>query len=243
LFDEPRQVEEPRIVRLGEREIPFLLKRSVNRRRAVLTVDDRGLTLSVPWRTSERYIAHFLHDSSKWVLRKLEAWELNKPKPRKWEEGEWLDYLGRQLVLRVGIGPHATVTLEDGERLSVVLSHPDSESVRVAVLRWYRRHAGVYFQQRIEHYSSVMAVAPPRLFLSNARTRWGSCNSQAQVRLNWRLIQARPAVIDYVVVHELAHLKVMNHSARFWRLVERMCPDFEQSKVELNAMGQHYMAL
>ena len=231
------------MVRLGERDIPFLLKRSVNRRRAVLTVDDRGLTVSVPWRTSERYITHFLHDSSKWVLRKLDAWELKKPRPRCWESGEWLDYLGRQLVLDVRVSPHAMVTLEDGDRLGVMLPQPGSDNVRSAVVQWYRRHAAVHFKQRIEHYSALIPVAPPRLFLSSARTRWGSCNSQAQVRLNWRLIQARPAVIDYVVAHELAHLKVMNHSARFWRVVQRLCPDIEQSKAELNAMGQHYMAL
>jgi len=108
---------------------------------------------------------------------------------------------------------------------------------------WYRRHAQSYFRGRVERYSAVLGIEPPRVFISNAQTRWGSCNANREVRLNWRLIQASPHIIDYVVAHELAHLKEMNHSARFWRVVERMCPGYQTARTELDAMGQHFMSL
>jgi predicted metal-dependent hydrolase len=244
LFDEPRLLAEPRSVLLAGREVSFLLKRSLNRRRAVLTVDERGLTVSVPWRTSDRYIARFLHDSAAWVLRKLEAWESRKPPQRRWEDGEAIDYLGRQLCLCVTQDPHGLVQLLEGAILRVGLpAGHRANDVHAAVIKWYRRHAQQYFRDRVEHYSARLGIQPPRVFLSNAQSRWGSCNANGQVRLSWRLMQAPATVIDYVVCHELAHLKEMNHSARFWRIVERLCPEYAGARAELNAMGQHYMAL
>jgi predicted metal-dependent hydrolase len=244
LFDEPRLVSEPRTIRLGDREVDFLLKRSAKRRRAVLTVDERGLTVSVPWRTSDRYVARFLQDSAAWVLRKLEAWEARKPKPRLWQDGALVDYLGRQLRLEIRAQHYAIAQLLDDGVLQLTLPDPGAtDSVRAALIKWYRRHAQSYFRGCVERYSALLGIESPRVFISNAQTRWGSCNANREVRLNWRLIQASPHVIDYVVAHELAHLKEMNHSARFWRVVERMCPDYRTARTELDAMGQHYMSL
>jgi predicted metal-dependent hydrolase len=244
LFEQPRLLAEPRRVMLAQREIHYLLKRSPTRRRAVLTVDENGLTVSVPWRTSERYIARFLTQSAQWVLRKLDAWETRKPAQRVWRSGEWLDYLGRQLQLQVLPAPYALTTLQDDNILQVALEDPTLlEAVRASVVKWYRRHAILYFGDRVGHYSAALGVAAPQVFISSARTRWGSCNAKGEVRLNWRLMQAAPPVIDYVVVHELAHLKELNHSARFWRLVERIYPQFRQCQIELTAMTQHYMTL
>lgn len=229
---------------LAQREVDFLLKRSSDRRRAVLTVDERGLVVSVPWRTSDRYINRFLEESAQWILRKLDAWEKHKPAERLWHSGETLDYLGRQLQLQLMAAPYTLVTLQDANVLEVALADPThTEAVRSSVVKWYRRHAQAHFRDRVAHYSAKLAVEPPRVFLSSARTRWGSCNAKREVRLNWRLMQAAAPVIDYVIAHELAHLKELNHSVRFWRVVERLCPEFRQPKAELNAMTQHYMTL
>ncbi len=244
MFREPKLIAEPRTIVLDGRELSFLLKRSANRRRAVLSVDEHGLTVSVPWRTSDRYIARFLQDSAAWVLRKLEQWESRKVQTRQWKTGELIDYLGQQLRIELAADECALTQLHDDAILRVGLPPAHvTQDVRDAVVKWFRRHASVHFRHRVEHYSAQLGIQPPRVFLSNAQTRWGSCNANAQVRLNWRLMQARLGVIDYVVAHELAHLKEMNHSARFWRVVERLCPDYAAARAELNAMGQHYMAL
>ena len=210
----------------------------------MLTVDERGLTVNVPWRTSDRYIARFLQDSAAWVLRKLEAWESHKPKPRLWRDGELVDYLGRQLRLVLAAQDYSLAQLQDGDMLALSLPQPhEPDQVRAGLVKWYRRHAQRYFSIRVEHYSARLGVDAPRVLVSNARGRWGSCNAKREVRLSWRLIQAAPHIVDYVVVHELSHLKEMNHSARFWRIVGRMCPDYASARAELDAMGQHFMAL
>jgi hypothetical protein len=207
-------------------------------------VDERGLTVSVPLRTSDRYISRFLQDSASWVLRKLETWESRKPKPRLWQDGELIDYLGRQLRLVLATDHYPLVQLQDGEILALSLPQPHTaDTVRAALVKWYRRHAQAHFRARVEHYSARLAVEAPRVFISNAQTRWGSCNANREVRLSWRLIQAAPHIVDYVVAHELAHLRQMNHSARFWGVVERLCPDYASARAELDAMGHHFMAL
>ncbi len=108
------------------------------------------------------------------------------------------------------------------------------------VLQWYRREALAFFQHRITAYARQLDVEVSRLSLSNARTRWGSCTSTGVIRLNWRLIKAPPPVIDYVVVHELAHRIEMNHSPAFWRTVEQACPDFSELRKLLKKHGSDY---
>ena len=129
-------------------------------------------------------------------------------------------------------------------RWSFLLSLPhDPSRVREAVVQWYRRHANSHFSERVQHFCAKLDLPSPRVLLSSARTRWGSCNATREIRLNWRLLQAASHVIDYVVAHEVAHLQVLSHSVRFWRLVQRLYPDYEAAKAELNAMSRHYMAL
>lgn len=178
------------------------------------------------------------------MLRKLQAWESRRPAPRLWQDGELVDYLGRQLRLMLVPQHYSLAQLQDDDVLMLSLPEPHTaDTVRAALVKWYRRHAQGYFRTRVEHYSAELAIEMPRVFISNARSQWGSCNVKREVRLSWRLMQAAPHVVDYVVAHELAHLKQMNHSERFWRVVERLCPDYLSARAELDAMGQHFMLL
>jgi predicted metal-dependent hydrolase len=150
--------------------------------------------------------------------------------------------VGRELRLEVAAAPQPGARLLDDNRLLVELREPGSrDAVQEAVVKWYRRHAQAHFQERLALLAPRLGVAVPRLFLSSARTRWGSCNARRQVRLNWRLVQATQGTIDYVAVHELAHLVEMNHSPRFWALVATACPDYKAACEELNHMGPYYM--
>jgi predicted metal-dependent hydrolase len=102
-----------------------------------------------------------------------------------------------------------------------------------------RDRAREVFLERLVHYSAALGVALPRLALSAARTRWGSCSLKSGIRLNWRLIHFPRPVIDYVVAHELAHLREMNHSPRFWSVVEQLYPDYRTARDELKKLAAH----
>ena len=235
---------QPLTIRLNGRDVAYVLKRSQRRSRVVLNVDEYGLTVHAPWRASVAAVERFLLDSKKWILKKVDEWARFPPRVQRWLHGETIAYLGRTLCLEVTHGASPATALGDPDRLSIRLPVPPTEAAaRNAVLNWYRRHARANFETRLAHFVDGMGVPAPRLYLSSARTRWGSCNSNSEVRLNWRLIQAPQDVIDYVVVHELAHLREMNHSRRFWRIVEQHCPQHLHARTHLEEKGRWYLAV
>lgn len=245
LFQRPERLAERRTARLGEHEVHYLLKRSVKRRRMLLTVDENGLTVSVPWRTAEHRIADLLQQSTPWVLSKLELYAMRRPRERRWTHGESIEYLGRNLPLHLEAHNGRTVArLQEDGRLQLWISNPeDSSAVRAAVIAWYRRHALPHLSAAAVRFAGLLGEGAPTVLLTSARGRWGSCNARREVRLNWRLMQAPPQLIDYVVAHEVAHLRVMNHSARFWATVERIQPGYREARAELDRRAAHYMAL
>jgi predicted metal-dependent hydrolase len=228
---------------LRDRDVPYLLKRSQQRRSIVLTVDERGLTVSAPWRSTERRILAIIRDAEDWVLKKLATWSAYEIRHQTWAHGDTVRYLGNTLPLHLEQKSVATTAvLDDLGALRIGLPDPDNpEAVKAATVGWYRRHAQSNFAGRVTDFAPKLGVAAPRLLLSNAQSRWGSCNARREVRLNWRLIQAQQPTIDYVVVHELAHLIEMNHSRRFWDLVAAVCPHHKDARAELDRMGRYYM--
>jgi predicted metal-dependent hydrolase len=245
LFQDPERMVEQRHIRLGAHSNVYRLKRSVKRKRMLLTVDESGLTLSVPWRTAEQRIEALLHESAEWVLRKLEIYVARRTPVRAWCSGEQIDFLGRRLRLdlRQHNGPAITQLCDDG---IIEVWLPDAAhagQARQAVVDWYRRQAAPHFRARVAHYCSLLGEPLPRVMLSSAQGRWGSCNARRELRLNWRLMQAPPQVVDYVVAHEVSHLRVMDHSARFWRVVESLHPGYRGARAELDSRAQQYLGL
>jgi predicted metal-dependent hydrolase len=245
LFQTPDRLVEQRVTLLGQQRVSYVLKRSAKRRRMLLSVDEGGLTVSVPFRTSERRIAELLQHSETWLLGKLQEYAARRRPARVWEEGALLDFVGQQLRLKLARSAGRPVAqLQDGGTLLLALPQPDCpEQVRELVIHWYRRHAGPHLRARAEHFAAQISEPVPRVLLSSAVGRWGSCNAKREVRLSWRLMQAPPHVIDYVVAHEVAHLRVMSHSQRFWRLVEKLHPGYASARAELDSMGHYYMSL
>jgi predicted metal-dependent hydrolase len=143
------------------------------------------------------------------------------------------------VALRISPSAKARVALA-GDELRVALREPGDDAVRRAVTLWYRRAARDHLAERVDTLARRAGIAPPRFLLSSAMARWGSCNTRREVRLAWRLVKAPEPLIDYVVCHELAHLRHMNHSRAFWAEVGRQCPDYEARRAELFATDHLY---
>lgn len=228
---------------VGEALIPYTLKVSARRRTLALRIDHRGLTVHVPNRLPKQTLEQFLREKSGWIASKLKEWEHCAKEAATpvivWQDGAQLHYLGNPIILNLKQDSHNRAVTLEGDQLHVALPKPeDSATVRRKVVQWYTKQARGDFQRRIELLAARLGVKTPPLFLSNAQTRWGSCNSRGEIRLNWRLIQAPPHIIHYVVAHELAHLKEMNHSAKFWGWVAKLCAEYPTSRQELKAMSQ-----
>jgi predicted metal-dependent hydrolase len=183
-----------------------------------------------------------LHEKSAWILRKLqESQERQKQMSHtiiEWRDGATLPFLGEQWVVRLD-PEHQSLPTSHQEAapkcLHIALSlHAQPGQIRDAVQAWLMQQAKLNVTQRLDHFAPQLGVQWKRLSLSNASSRWGTASADGSIRLNWRLIHFKQDVIDYVVVHELSHLRVMNHSPQFWETVGSLVPDYQQRRHALN---------
>ncbi|WP_051532200.1 M48 family metallopeptidase [Brackiella oedipodis] len=152
-----------------------------------------------------------------------------------WQDGGHFAYLGQKIQLKIrrqGIGHVYQGDFNDPSQDDrLLLTIPDSESLSAKLIcqyveEWLQGRALVFFRQRAKYWSQYSGLAPSKIAITKASRRWGSCASNKVIRLNWQLMRLSPALIDYVIVHELAHLKHMNHSDLFWAEVARIMPDY-----------------
>lgn len=214
-----------RRVTLGDDPVDYLLVRRRGRRGVGFKVDEKGLTVSAPATMPLSRIEALVRASERWILRKIVEWRGRQVPAVAWHDGARVPYLGGGLTLRITAGSRTSV-VRCGDELHVTLRANGEADVHRAVIAWYKRVALAYLQERARELALRAGLIAPRVFLSSAMARWGSCNSKHEVRLAWRLIKAPGEMVDYVLCHELAHLRHMNHSRAFWAEVERQCPDY-----------------
>ncbi|BEV07207.1 SprT family zinc-dependent metalloprotease [Methylophilus sp. DW102] len=215
------------------------------RRTIGLKITAEGLVVHAPKRISTSQLQQVLQEKSSWIQQKLALREANQVAPMQWLDGEPLLFMGQDIVLTLIAHPTSKAVTLEGDKLLVrspYINNPDW--VARKVLQWYAQQALPDFKRRVALIAAQMGEQVSGVGLSNAKSRWGSCNSRKQIRLNWRLIQAPPHVIQYVVCHEMAHLKEMNHSARFYAVQASLFPQYEHAEKALKALSPilHRMA-
>jgi predicted metal-dependent hydrolase len=186
-------------------------------------------------------IEAFIHHHANWVLEKLTA-QSAAPKPPRVsiDDGVRLPLLGSEATVRVLPGHNRCRWIGD----TLLLEARPRSSLHRLTERGLQQRALEHFTQRLHHFAPQLDISTlPPLALSSARTRWGSCSRLSGIRLNWRLIHLPAHLGDYVVVHELAHLHEMNHSPRFWRVVEMAYPEWRQARDALKQQAQHLPVL
>lgn len=226
------------LVLLDGEPLRYSLRYSDRRRTIGLTVDHDGLTVVAPRRTGRARIEAAIVADREWISRQLARWRGAKPRRCNWQDGDLVYYLGEPLALKpslalLGHGAHP-------RRGSLHVFAPDHAAVPGLVIGWYRGEAERHYAARVAAISPGLGVRARRIVLSDARRQWGSCNTRGDVRINWRLMQMRPALIDYVVAHELAHLRHMNHGPEFWATVESVCPQHRELRRELNDSARYH---
>jgi predicted metal-dependent hydrolase len=222
-----------RHLQIGNQIVAYTLRQGP-RRRLSLTIDERGLTIGAPQRISLKEIEAFAHQHAEWISGKLSE-HVAKGCRRHIaiRDGVRLPLLGAEISVRILPGANRCRWQEDVLWLEVRADADYSALAR----RGLQRRALALFAERLALYAESMGRAVPPLGLSSARTRWGSCSAKSGIRLNWRLIHLPLALIDYVVAHELAHLQEMNHSPRFWNVVESIYPGWRAARQELKTRG------
>ena len=221
-----------RHIQLGGEVVAYRFRRA--RRRSIgLVIDDGGLRVAAPGHTPVAEVEAFIGKKARWVLKKLSAWRAApRPPVVHWGAGATIALLGAPVSIELLPG-RGDIALQDG-RLGIGLApRGEPAALRKRAIAWLKDRALTLFGERLAHYAEKLGVPRPALTLSNARTQWGACRRDGHVRLNWRLIHLPLHLVDYVVAHELAHLREMNHSARFWAVVGGLYPDYKAARREL----------
>ena len=226
-------------IEMGGREVDYVLVRRRGRRGVGLKVDETGLTVNAPATMPVARIEALVRESEAWVLRKIVEWRARQVPEVAWTDGALLPFLGTTLILRTAAAGRARVNRVHDD-LHVATPGGTADEVRRAVVAWYKREARAHLHDRVSVLAQRAGLAAPQVFLSSALARWGSCNSKREVRLAWRLVKAPETMIDYVICHELAHLRHMNHSAAFWAEVARQCPGYAGLREALHATDHLY---
>ncbi len=240
-----RHPEAARELMLSGVHVAFALRRG-KRRTIGFSVGAEGLAVSAPKWVPLYEVDRAVQTKGEWILRKLQETRERQARIEAtriaWCDGAALPFLGRdvELVLEPAHrfqGAAQLVGEPGAERLLLPLPRAATQAqIRDAAQAWLMRQAHPLFEARLNHFAPRLGVRWTRLSLSSAATRWGSARSDGSIRLHWRLIHFRPDVIDYVVVHELSHLRVMDHSPRFWDTVGAVVPNYNELRGELKEL-------
>ncbi len=231
-------------IRLQGHGVDYELLRS-RRRTMTFSVSPAGLSVRAPFGMSQPSIEAAVQEKGRWIVRKLGGMQQREERmaalKMDWQAGAQLAYLGGTLQVR--IDPQATkdmlIRSEEAENSAVLaLALPVAaceKKIRDSTKKWMLQQATQLYTARMNHYAALLDVKWRTLTLTNANTRWGSAKADGSIRLHWRLMQFSPEVIDYVVAHELSHLRELNHSPRFWATVASVLPDYEARQKQLKA--------
>jgi len=227
----------------GATEIPY---RYTFSRRATLAISvhpDLSVTVRAPHETSIETIRQFVHRRGGWISKVWRDFEQYLPKQpeRRYISGETHRYLGRQYRLKIEQGDADSVKCSRGYLWVSTKIEPSPEHAKALLEEWYRNHARVVFHERLQAcYQRVQreGISFPDMLIRKMVSRWGSCSSNGRITLNLALIKAPKECIDYVIIHELCHFKVKHHGPKFWKLLHRLMPDFEERRKKLHLYGE-----
>ena len=236
---------EPGSVRFGDTTIEYHVRRSHRRKKTVqITVDGTGVQVAAPVATPDDELRAMVRKRAPWILQNAANASL-KSAPRRFVSGETLPYLGKNVRMVLETDDirspqvrfdHWWFRITVPNRMPIEQRH---ERIRRAVVEWYRKRAALRLEASVAKWWPRFGVGDqPRVLIRNQRQRWGSCAPDGTLRFNWRVVMLEPALAEFVVVHELAHSSVKNHSPDFWALVNLVLPDAQKRRRRLREVGQ-----
>lgn len=227
-------------------DFPFSVDvvRTERKKSAEIAIDGNTVRVLVPSSLSDQRINDLISARTVWIKQKLALHAaIPEPKRREYVNGEALPYLGRNYRLKLVVSEEYSVKLKSGY---LIVSYPRSDdeqkneiTIRRLLTTWYQSHAYDRLREKTSRYAEKIGVKPTAVKIDDFKARWGSCLHTGEVAYNWRIIMSSHQIVDYIVVHELCHLLEHNHGPRYWQLVERIIPNYQDCRewLKLNGAG------
>jgi len=234
-------------IQFGSQTIQYQLNRSSRRKSVSISVDQHGVKVVAPTSAEHDIIENILHKKGAWIRNQLISYEEMEQKilKRKYVSGEKLPYLGRQYLLKViktNESLASSFRFHKGQFVAEL--HKDvSESqyrdmLHPLYIEWVTQKGNQFIKERMKRFAIKFPYQPNSIIVKEQEQRWGSCTPAGNIFLNWRIFLAPASVVDYVLAHELAHLKYMNHSKEYWETLHMLLPDYKAKKEWLRVNGK-----
>lgn len=226
-----------RYLQVGPTDIPYEFKRSTRARRMRITIRPQGVVVVAPFFVAERTVTRFVESKKQWVFKKTEQLRRQSFEiaPLRFVSGSKIPYRGKRIRLKVE--PWATDTINVCFRHGFIVRVPFHErtadgngSIKEAIETWMRKRVATDAESFVESHGRRHGLNPLGIRVKDQKHLWGSCGKNGMIHLNWRLIFAPKPILEYVVAHELCHLRQRNHSARFWSLMQEVMPDYDSRR-------------
>ncbi len=233
-------------IKINDKDIEYTVVRSSRKTIGLEVSPGKGLLIRAPKRVSRKRIKEVIREKAPWILKKLEEVKEIKPEPEPLEyvTGEKIPYLGNyyNILINEVQGFKQTEVVFDFDNFLITINNDIKKEERRQIIKnaleaWYRKQAGLVINERINIFKDKIGREPVLVRIKKQKKRWGSCSSKGNLNFNWKLIMAPMSVLDYLVVHELAHLVHPNHSKDYWNLVELTMADYQDSKQWLKING------
>ncbi|MEK5230307.1 SprT family zinc-dependent metalloprotease [Lysinibacillus sp. FSL K6-0232] len=234
-------------IQFGQDTIPYTIKWSERRKTVSISVDANGVMITAPAQTTAEKIEELVYQKATWIRAQLFHFNemIDESHIRSFLSGEKLPYLGRQYRLKVFKNDdvrEATFKFQQGTFIALLPVQITEEQHREVLLplyeQWIKEKGEAFVQNRIHRFTIKLQQEPTAVKIKDQQQRWGSCTANGQVLINWRILLAPVSIIDYVLAHELAHLKYMDHSKAFWDTLGMLVDDYEERKEWLRINGQ-----
>ena len=237
------KIKPQQIVNASLQGVTIKIVRSRRKKTLAVKVSGGDVSVLVPERTSLPYIEALIEKKSNWIQKKLlQQEQCADIKQHRYHEGECFLYLGVERTLKLVTGVSKNIVLDESSITLYSRKPLSSTSIKNRLKRWFQSEAQIYLAKRTRFYAAYLSVNPRLINTRTYRARWGCCSNRREITYNWQIIMAPEHIIDYVIVHELCHIKEHNHSKAFWTQVENMMPDYKERKkwLDQNGHGIHF---
>ncbi len=206
---------------------------------ALIVRPDGSLVVRAPLRASNKSIQEFVTKNTGWIEKtRARIKAAVPPAPKQYLPGERFEYLGNAYPLEIAADQKKSLLLEEG---TFKIAAPAQDRAELVFEHWYREQARQVLNERVDYYARQHGFQYSKIGITSARTRWGSCSASGSLNFSWRLILAPMEAVDYVVVHELVHTVIHNHSKKFWKKMEQTMPDYRERRKWLRKNGQRLL--